>query len=63
MPLAGHEGSAYIYRVDGAARVRFVRAARHVRSDDEAAARLIDKAFEPDREILLHDAPTSVGPV
>jgi hypothetical protein len=62
MPLAGHEGSAHIYRVDGAARVRFVRAARHVRSDEEAAARLIDVTFDPDREVLLHDAPETVGP-
>jgi hypothetical protein len=62
MPLASHEGNAYIYRVDGAARLRFVRAARHVRGDDEAAARLIDITFDPDREILLHDAPTTMGP-
>jgi hypothetical protein len=62
MPLAGHEGIALIYRVDGAARVRFVRAARHVRSNDEAAARLMNMTFDPDRELLLHDAPTTVGP-
>ena len=62
MPLASHEGSAHIYRVNGAARVRFVRAARHVSSDNEAATRLIDKTFDPDREVLLHDAPTAMGP-
>jgi hypothetical protein len=60
--LASHVGNAFIYRVDGAARVRFVRAARYVKDDDEAARRLLDPAFDPDREILLHEAPDSVHP-
>ena len=60
--LVSHEKNAYIYRVDGAARVRFVRAARHVTTDQEAARRLLDFSFDPDREILLHDAPDSVHP-
>lgn len=62
LPLVSYDGVAYIYRVDGAARVRFVRAARHVKSEQEAAARLLDITFDPDREILLHEAPTTVGP-
>ena len=53
---------AYVYRVEGAARVRFVRAARRVTSDREALVRLRDAGFDPDREILLHEAPDSVGP-
>jgi hypothetical protein len=60
--LAGHDGNAYVYRVDGTARVRFVRAARHVKSNDEAVKRLLDASFDPDREILLHDAPDSLHP-
>jgi hypothetical protein len=62
LQLIAHEGSAYIYRVDGAARVRFVSAARHVKTERDAFARLIDAGFKPDEEILLHDAPDSLGP-
>jgi hypothetical protein len=62
LQLIAHEGAAYIYRVDGAARVRFVPAARHVKTDRDALARLIAADFDPDREILLHDAPESVRP-
>jgi hypothetical protein len=62
LQLTAHDGAAYIYRVDGAARVRFVPAARHVKTDRDALARLIDASFKPDEEILLHDAPDSVGP-
>ena len=62
LALVSQNGNAYVYRVDGAARVRFVRAARHVSTDAEAAARLLDLSFDPDREILLHDAPDSVRP-
>jgi hypothetical protein len=60
--LVSHAGNAYVYRVDGSARVRFVRAARHVTSDDEAGKRLLNASFDPDREILLHEAPDSVHP-
>ncbi len=63
LTLAGHDGNAYVYRVDGAARVRFVAAARRVNTDQEAAVRLLDISFDPGREILLHDAPASVRPV
>jgi hypothetical protein len=61
LPPAERAGNAYVYRIDGAARVRFVPAARHL-SDAEAAKRLLDPAFDPDREVLLADAPTSVRP-
>jgi hypothetical protein len=60
--LVSHGKNAYVYRVDGAARVRFVRAARHVKTDQEAVTRLLDAGFDPDREILLHEAPDSAGP-
>jgi hypothetical protein len=62
LALVGQAGNAYVYRVDGAARVRFVRAARHVKTNDEAAMRLVDSGFDPDREILLHDTADSVHP-
>jgi hypothetical protein len=61
LPFLSRAGNAYIYRVDGAARVRFVRAARHV-TDLEAGRRLLGAGFDPDREILLADAPDSVHP-
>jgi hypothetical protein len=57
-----HDGNAYVYRVEGAARVRFVRAARSVATDHEAMARLVAADFDPNREILLHDAPDSIHP-
>ncbi|PYR93284.1 MAG: hypothetical protein DMF84_09845 [Acidobacteria bacterium] len=57
-----HDGIAYVYRVDGAARARFVRAARRVTNDRDAAGRLLAADFDPDREILLHDAPDSIRP-
>jgi hypothetical protein len=60
--LAGYDGRAYVYTVAGASRVRFVRAARHVTTDQETARRLLDFSFDPDREILLRDAPDSVHP-
>jgi hypothetical protein len=61
-PIA-REGAAYVYRVEGAARVRVVGAARRISSDEQAAARLRQPTFDPDREILLLDAPESVHPV
>jgi hypothetical protein len=60
--LVSHAGNAYVYRVDGAARARFVRAAGRVRTNDDAVRRLLDSSFDPDREILLHDAPGSLHP-
>ena len=63
LTFVSHTGDAYIYRVDGAARARFVRAAREVKDDREAAARLLDARFDPDREILLHDVTDSIGPL
>ena len=57
LPFVGHEGNAYVYRIDGASRVRFVAAARRVSNEHEAAAGLLDPSFDPDREVLLHDAP------
>lgn len=48
----------YLYRVEKTARVRFVSRARLLPSDALAAGRLIDRDFDPDREILLLDAPS-----
>jgi hypothetical protein len=60
--LVGRDPVAYVYRIDGAARVRFVRGARHVKTNQEAATRLLDASFDPNREILLHEAPDSLHP-
>ena len=57
LPLLSHDGHAYIYRVEGSARVRFVPSARSVTGDCEAASRFLAAGFDPAREILLHDAP------
>jgi hypothetical protein len=61
LPLAGRTPNAYVYRIDGAARVRFVPGARHL-TDPDAAKRLLDPAFDPGREVLLADAPATAGP-
>lgn len=61
-PLA-HESDSYVYRVEGAARVRVVRAARRVPTEAHAVRRLREPAFDPDREILLQGAPDSIHPV
>lgn len=63
LALVRQAGNAYVYRIDGAARVRIVSAARHMTSDQDTARRLLDAVFDPDREILLNDAPASVRPV
>lgn len=60
LPELARTDHAYVYKIDGAARVRFVPAARHV-SDAEAAKRLLDPSFDPDREVLLADAPGAVA--
>jgi hypothetical protein len=54
--------NAYVYRVEGAARVRVVRAAVTVPSEAHAVARVRDATFDPDREIVLLDAPAATGP-
>jgi hypothetical protein len=61
LPLVQHAGHAYIYRVDGASRVRFVSGGRAVRTEQEGIARLLAPDFDPDREIVLHDAPFSAA--
>jgi hypothetical protein len=60
--LVSGEKHAYVYRVEGATRTRFVRSARRVSSDQETVTRLLDPGFDPDREILLAEAPLTIGP-
>jgi hypothetical protein len=62
LTLVAREPNAYVYRVEGAARVRVVAAARRLPTDAHVAARLREPGFDPDREILLLDAPDSVHP-
>jgi hypothetical protein len=61
LPFAGRTGSAYVYRVDGSARVRFVSGARTVSDDKQAVSILLAADFDPAREIVLHDAPPDLG--
>ena len=61
LPLMSRDGHAYIYRVEGSARVRFVPSARSVTGDREAASRFLAAGFDPAREILLHDAPDGLA--
>ena len=60
--LVSRESGVYVYRVEGAARARIVRAARRVPDDVRAADRLRQSDFDPDNEIVLVDAPDSVHP-
>jgi hypothetical protein len=62
LKLIAREPNAYVYRVEGAARARVVRAARRMATEAHAVARLRDLNFNPDREILLLDAPESIRP-
>ena len=62
LTLMTREPNVYIYRVEGSARVRVVRAVRRMSDDKATAARLREKTFDPDREILLLDAPASLHP-
>jgi hypothetical protein len=54
LQYAGRDGNTYVYRVPGAARVRFVATGRPV-DDTEAGKRLLSGSFDPDAEVLLHD--------
>jgi len=59
LTLLRQDPEAFVYRVEGSARVRFVRGARLVGSEKEAVARILDPAFDPAREVLLHDTGRS----
>jgi hypothetical protein len=64
LTLVREDPDGFVYRVEGSARVRFVRNARPVTSEREAAARILDAAFDPSREVLLHDTanmPATAG--
>jgi len=60
LTLLDRTANGYVYRVEGAARVRLVPTAHRVTTDEEAALHLRDQRFDPDRNILLHDAPVSL---
>jgi hypothetical protein len=62
LTLMAREPDVHVYRVEGAARARIVRAARRMSDDRRAADRLRQPDFDPDNEILLLDAPDSVHP-
>jgi hypothetical protein len=62
LELLRHVGSAYIYRIPDAARVRVVPRARAVATDAEAAAHLLNPGFNPADEILAHDLTTPIAP-
>jgi membrane protein YfhO len=55
------EGRAFVYRIDDGVRVRIVQTAQRVSTDREAVVRLMDPRFDPNREVLLHDAPPATG--
>jgi len=62
LPFMQRAGNAYIYRVPDAKRVRFVRGAVVVASEREAAERLLNPRFDPNREILLSDTADRPDP-
>jgi hypothetical protein len=63
LTLLAREPNAYIYRIEGAARVRVVRAARRMPTEADALTGLRQLDFDPDQEILLLDAPESIHPI
>ena len=62
LPAPVRAGTAFVYTVPGGARARFVPAARPV-DDAGAAKRLLQPDFNPDEEVLLHDAPAGIQPL
>jgi hypothetical protein len=52
--------NAYVYRIVGATRTRFVRTARHGESEQVTVTRLLNPGFDPDEEILLAWSPDSI---
>ena len=61
--LIAREPNAYVYRIEGAARARVVRAARRMPTEEDAITRLRQLDFDPDQEILLLDAPETIHPL
>jgi hypothetical protein len=57
----GRDGDVYVYRVESSARVRVVPVASVMPTQTHALVRLRDPAFDPAREVLLHDVPASIG--
>ena len=55
LTLIREDPGALVYRVDKAARARFVPSATVVATERDAADRLLDQQFDPDRQVLLHD--------
>jgi hypothetical protein len=55
-----HPPSVFVYRVEDTARVRVVPVGSAMPTESHATVRLRDPAFDPDREVLVHDAPASV---
>lgn len=60
LTLLANEQNAYVYRVAGSKRVRVVQSAHRMYTDAHAVARLRQPSFDPDREVLLVDAPASI---
>jgi hypothetical protein len=63
LTFEGRAGSAYVYRIEDAARFRFVARAHVVTDDKAAVAELLAETFDPNSVILLHDAPPELGAV
>lgn len=61
LPFAGRAGWAYVYGVEDSKRARFVSNAHVVADDKQAVAVLLAADFDPNREIVLHDAPASLA--
>jgi hypothetical protein len=61
LTLLAREPNAYVYRLEGARRVRTVPTARRMYTDAHTVARLRQPSFDPDREVLLVDAPESIA--
>ncbi|HPK96174.1 MAG TPA: hypothetical protein PLD50_25335, partial [Polyangiaceae bacterium] len=47
----------HVYRVEGAQRVRMAAKALIAANDNQAADYMLDRAFDPNREVVVHDPP------
>ena len=60
LPFLGRSREAWVYRVEDARRARFVSTARVITNESEARAAMLAEDFDPNRVMVLADAPASL---
>lgn len=60
LPFLGRSREAWVYGVEDARRARFVSTARVINNESEARAAMLADDFDPNRVMVLADAPSSL---